>query len=276
MLSCLAGLFCCSFSGDGAGGVDSSGEGSVASCLRRGSCSDAGTVIVRYCYLYLYVFQVEIWTPSLLGCLFPGCDGETVAPLHPFGINFSWISPYLGAGCSIVAGESAEMSSGCDLGDPVGGCTGAHCCSGLRTVVQASAMTGRELYFWCKVCGGWWSNLCSFSSDHGRGCQVRGPGCTGMIPGRCATEKKVSSLAGGLFGSQSSWSAMMFPRFQVKFSWSCDGGGLIWTELGTKRTRTLMVLVCFSFCAFVPEQWFLPYPSELYQYLYLYSFVFLT
>ena len=44
-----------------------------------------------------------------------------MAPLHPFGINFSWISPYLGAGCSIVAGESAEMSSGCDLGDPVGG-----------------------------------------------------------------------------------------------------------------------------------------------------------
>ena len=135
MLSCLAGLFCCSFSGDGAGGADSSGEGSVASCLRCGSCSDAGTVIVRYCYLYLYVFQVEIWTPSLLGCLFPGCDGESVAPLHPFGINFSWISPYLGAGCSIVAGESAEMSSGCDLGDPVGGCTRAHCCSGLRTVV---------------------------------------------------------------------------------------------------------------------------------------------
>lgn len=130
-------------------------------------------------------------------------------------------------------------------------------------------MTGRELYFWCKVCGGWWSNLCSFSSDHGRGCQVRGPGCTGMIPGRCATEKKVSSLAGGLFGSQSSWSAMMFPRFQVKFSWSCDGGGLIWTELGTKRTRTLMVLVCFSFCAFVPEQWFLPYLSELYQYVFV-------
>ena len=98
MLSFLAGLFCCSFSGDGAGGADSSGEGSVASCLRRGSCSDAGTVIVRYCYLYLYVFQVEIWTPFLLGCLFPGFDGETVAPLHPFGINFSWISPCLGAG----------------------------------------------------------------------------------------------------------------------------------------------------------------------------------
>jgi len=90
-----------------------------------------------------------------------------------------------------------------------------------------------------------------------------------MIPDRCATEKKVSSLAGGLFGSQSSWSVMMFPRFQVKFGWRCDGGGLIWTELGTKRTRTLMVLVCFSFCAFVPEQWFLPYLSELYQYVFV-------
>ena len=147
MLSCLAGLFCCSFSGDGAGGADSSGEGSVASCLRRGSCSDAGTVIVRYCYLYMCVFQVEIWTPFLLGCLLPGFDGETVAPLHPFGINFSWISPCLGAGCSIVVGESAEMSSGCDLGDPVGGCTGARCSSCLRTVVQATAMAWRVLCF---------------------------------------------------------------------------------------------------------------------------------
>ena len=199
-----------------------------------------------------------------------------MAPLHPFGINFSWISPCLGAGCSIVAGESAEMSSSCDFGDPVGGCTGAHCSSCLRTVVQATAMAWRVLCFWCKVCGGWWSNLCSFSSDHGRGCQVRDLRCTGMIPGQCATERKVSSLAGGLFDSQSSWSAMVFPRFQVKFGWRCDSGGLTWTELGTKRTRILMVLVCFSFCAFVPEQWFLPYPSELYQYLYLYSFVFLT
>ncbi|CAN6275708.1 unnamed protein product [Urochloa humidicola] len=251
-------------------------SGECAECIYSGCCGAAACG----CFpSFAGGGRVEISTPPLLGCLFSGCDGETVAPLHPFGINFSWISPCLGVVCSIFAGESVEMSSGSDLSHPVGGCSGVRCCSWFGTVVPATVTAWRELCFWCKVCGGRWSNLCAFSRDHGRRCQVRGPRCTGMIPGRCATKKKVSSSASGLFGSQSSWTAMVFPRIQVKSGWRCNGGGLIWTELGTKRTRTSTTLVCFSFCcevcrAFVPEQWFLPYPSELYPYMY--SFVFLT
>jgi hypothetical protein len=65
----LAGLFCVSFSGDGAVGASSSGEVSSASLLGRGSRGAATAASWRCVCLCLYAIRVEIWASPLLGCL---------------------------------------------------------------------------------------------------------------------------------------------------------------------------------------------------------------
>ncbi|KAJ1288009.1 hypothetical protein BS78_02G055400 [Paspalum vaginatum] len=99
-----------------------------------------------------------------------------------------------------------------DSVDLVGASTEARRCSLPRL---ATATARRKLCLWYGACGCRWSNLFVFSGEHGHRHQVRGPRFTGKFPGRRATKEKVSSWASSLFGSQSSWSAMMFPRIQM-------------------------------------------------------------
>lgn len=69
-----------------------------------------------------------------------------------------------------------------------------------------------------------------------------------MIPGRRATEKKILFLMGCSFGSQSSQSAMVFPRGQGRSGWHLcrwrieedeDGQNMDFTELSLVRSSFL-------------------------------------
>lgn len=211
-----------------------------------------GDPLVRYVYLLLVRLRGA-------GLLLP----------HAWWNNLLPEKISLGVRRSFGVDESGETYPGCDFGDLVGGCTGA--CGRLwpwpLVVAAASPRMGPCVRYW--VCGMRRLDLCSFSSD-GRRRRIQAPRSSGCFPGRRATEKKVLSSMGCSFGSQSSWSAMVLPWSQGRSGWRLRSWRIEEDEDG--QNMDFIDLSSFFFCVvlfvLVLELWFLPYPSELYPYLY--------
>jgi hypothetical protein len=229
------------------------------------SFSICGGGDVRFGLVLLFVLGKDLMcspviSPSATAVVlgFPGGAwlGETASPL--------W-NKVLRASLFVVSVSS-------DAGDgPMRlGCSGA--CGRLWPwpLLVAATVARMGPCVWYRVGGKRRLDLCIFSS-HGRRWRIQGPRSTGRIPGRHATEKKFLFSMGCSFGSQSSWSAMVFPRNQGRSGWrlqrwwieEVDGLNMDFIEF---FSLDLFYEVMF---VFVLELWFRLYPFELDPCLYL-------